>query len=149
MLLLVALVSCTGSLSDEQRKRIKESMEQGEIKKFSEAQITEAAIQYGDSVMAALKSDDVVTQKILWDSVFNVEIILLKEDNPNLRDIERQILGAYVHGGGSEENIQKMGPDSLLYTMPYLRDLGDGTSVFEYAIGIRMTRKQVVLSIKD
>jgi len=33
--------------------------------------------------------------------------------------------------------------------MPFMRDLGDGMSEFEYAIGIRMTRKQVVLSIKD
>src|SRR5688572_12877984 len=141
LILLVALVSCTGSLSDEQRKRIKESMEQGEIKKFSEAQITEAAIQYGDSVLAALgKRDTELTKEVLWDSVFNVEIILLQEDNPNLRDIERQILSAYLNGGGSDENIQKMGTDTLLYTMPYLRELGDGMSVFEYAIGIRMTR---------
>src|SRR5688572_14653804 len=129
LLLMVALVSCTGSLSDEQRKRIKESMEQGEIKKLSEAQITEAAIQYGEKVMGALqKSDKEITQEVLLDSVskaFNVEIILLQEDNPNLRDIEQQILGAYLHGGGSDENIQKMGTDSLLYTMPYMRDLGD------------------------
>lgn len=153
LLLLVALFSCTGSLSDEQRKRIKESMEQGAIKKLSESQITDAAFQYGRKVTAFLEQrDNLLSNAGLLDSVsqaFNVEVISLQSDNQNLRGIEQQILEAYLSGNASTDNIQKIGTDSLLYTKPILRENPDGSTEFLKAIGIRMTRKQVVLSIND
>lgn len=152
LLIVVALVSCTGTLSDEQRKRIKESMEQGEIKKLSEAQVTEAAFAYGRKVASQLdKRDKTLTNTALLDSLsqaYQVEIISLQPDNPNLRGVERQVMEAYMNGGGANDNIQKMGTDSLLYTKPILREHPDGSTEFLKALGIRMTRKQVVLSIK-
>jgi hypothetical protein len=153
LLIAVTLVSCTGSLSDEQRKRIKESMEQGEIKKLSEAQITEAAFAYGCKVASLLdKSDKTLINKTLLDSLsqaYEVEIISIHADNRNLRGVERQLLDAYMNGGAASDNIQKMGADSILYTKPVLLEHPDGSTGFLKALGIRMTRKQIILSIKD
>jgi hypothetical protein len=153
LLMVVVSISCTGSLSDEQRKRIKESMEQGEIKKLTEAQVTEAAFTYGRKVAALLdKRDKTLTNAALLDSLsqaFQIEIVPIQPGNQNLRGVERQLLEAYMTGGESNDNIQKMGPDSLLYTKPILREHPDGSTEFLKALGIRMTRKQVVLSIKD
>ncbi len=153
LLIVVALVSCTGSLSDEQRKRIKESMEQGQIKKLTEAQVTEAAFAYGRKVAIIWdKSDKTLTNNTWQDSLsqaYQIEIVSLKPDNQNMRLVERQLLEAYMNGGTPDDNIQKMGTDSLLYTKPVLRENPDGSVEFLKVLGIRMTRKQVVLSIKD
>jgi len=50
--------------------------------------------------------------------------------------------------GQGSDNIQKIGPDSLLYTKPIMREHPDGSTEFMKALGIRMTRKQIVLTIK-
>ncbi len=152
VLIVAVLVSCTGSLSDSQKKRIKESMEQGQIKKVSEAQVTEAAFAYGRKVADIVnKSDKNLASMTLLDSLsqaYEVEILSLQPDNQNMRSVERQLLEAYMSGGASVDNIQKMGTDSLLYTMPIVGEKPDGSTEFLKALGIRMTRKQVVLSIK-
>jgi hypothetical protein len=153
LLVVVALTSCTGSLSDEQKKRIRESMEQGQIKKLSEAQVTEAAFTYGRSIAEILdKNDKPLTNMSLLDSLsqaYQVEIVSLQPDNQRMRGVERQLLEAYMNGGAANDNIQKMGTDSLLYTKPVLLENPDGSTELVKALGIRMTRKQIVLSIKD
>jgi hypothetical protein len=153
-LLLLALLSCKGSLTDEQRKKIRENMDQGEIKKVTDSEITEAAYDYGREISSIVQSVD----KLLLNSskidslakIYNVELITLSQDKlQNLRPMERQVLDAYLSGGGLTDNIQKLGTDSLLYTKPILREHPDGSTEFLKALGIRMTRKQIVLSIKD
>jgi uncharacterized protein with PIN domain len=152
LLFVAVLVSCTGSLSDSQKKRIKESMEQGQIKKVSEAQVTEAAFAFGRKVAGIVnKSDKNLANTTLLDSLsqaYQVEIVSLQPDNQTMRSVERKLLEAYMSGGASDDNIQKMGIDSLLYTMPIVNEKPDGSTEFLKALGIRMTRKQVVLSIK-
>jgi len=152
LLFVAVLVSCTGSLSDSQKKRIKESMEQGQIKKVSEAQVTEAAFAFGRKVAGIVnKSDKNLANTTLLDSLsqaYQVEIVSLQPDNQTMRSVERKLLEAYMSGGASDDNIQKMGTDSLLYTMPIVNEKPDGSTEFLKALGIRMTRKQVVLSIK-
>lgn len=153
LLIIVALASCTGSLSDEQKKRIRESMEQGQIKKLSEAQVTEAAFNYGRKIADILdKNDKTLTNTSLLDSIsqaYQVEIVSLQPDNQRMRGVERQLLEAYMNGGSSNDNIQKMGTDSLLYTKPVFLENAEGSAELLKALGIRMTRKQIVLSIKD
>ncbi len=127
-------------------------MEQGQIKKVSEAQITEAAFAYGRKIASIVnKSDKNLANTALLDSLshsYQIEIISLQPDNQNMRHVERQLLEAYMNGGASDDNIQKMGTDSLLYTMPIVRENANGSTEFFKALAIRMTRKQVVLSIK-
>ncbi|MCU0367827.1 MAG: hypothetical protein MUF39_03235 [Cyclobacteriaceae bacterium] len=153
ILLAAAVVSCTGSLSESQKKRIKESMEQGEIKKLTESQIIDAAFTYGRSMAIIVEQKDkLLSDSMLLDSIAKanqVEIISLQANNPQLRKVERQVLEAYLEGAGASENVQKMGTDTLIFTKPIFREHPDGSTEFLKAICIRMTRKQVVLSIKD
>jgi hypothetical protein len=63
--------------------------------------------------------------------------------------VEKQLLEAYASQAHDADNVQKMGPDSLLYTKPLMRERPDGSTEFIKAIGIRMTRKEIILSIKE
>jgi len=122
-----------------------------EIKKVTDAEVTEAAIRYGQQIAAVImREDKTLSNQPFLDSisqVYQVEIVSLQESNQKLRAVENQILEAYSSGQGSD-NIQKMGPDSLLYTKPIMREHPDGSTEFMKALGIRMTRKQIVLTIK-
>ncbi len=126
-------------------------MENSEIKKVTEAQIIEAAFQYGRQVAAIVeKKDRTLTNQSFLDSVsqvFSVEIISLQPENSLLRTVEKQLLEAYQTDAQSPDNIQKMGTDSLLYTKPFTREHPDGSAEFTKALGIRMTKKQVILTI--
>ena len=150
-LLLFLISSCTGSLTDDQRKKIKEDMATHEIKKVTDAEVTEAAIRYGQQIAAVIvREDKTLSNQPFLDSisqVYQVEILSLQESNQKLRAVEKQILEAYASGQGSD-NIQKMGPDSLLFTKPIMREHPDGSTEFIKALGLRMTKKQIVLTIK-
>ena len=54
--LVVVLIACGGSLTDEQRKRMLEASEQQAIVKVTDAEITEAAFSKGRAVMTGLTS---------------------------------------------------------------------------------------------
>ncbi|MBN8651147.1 MAG: hypothetical protein J0L67_06960 [Cytophagales bacterium] len=151
ILIGVVLCSCTGTLTDEQRKKIKENMAQGEIKKVTEAEITDATYSWGRKLASIIeKQDRMLTNQSFLDSlatVEGVEILSLQPSSLNLRSIEKQLLEAYNSSAGGE-NVQKMGTDSLLYTKPVFREHPDGSTEFLKAISVRFTRKQIVLSIK-
>lgn len=147
----VVLCSCTGTLTDEQRKKIKQNMAEGEIKKVTEAEITDATYNWGRKLAGTIeKQDRMLTNQTFLDSlasVEGVEILALQASSSNLRAMEKLLLEAYSNSTGGE-NVQKMGTDSLLYTKPVFREHPDGSTEFLKAIAIRFTRKQVVLSIK-
>ena len=152
LLILILIFSCTGTLTDEQRKKMKENMELNEIKKATDAEITEAAFQFGrQTALIIQKRDKTLSNQSFLDSLsqaLEVEIFALQSGNQNLRSVERQLLEAYASEVQSSDNIQKMGPDSLLYTKPLVREHPDGSTEFTKAIGIRMTKKKIVLKIK-
>ncbi len=152
LLILILIFSCTGTLTDEQRKKMKENMEMNEIKKATDAEITEAAFQFGrQTALIIQKRDKTLSNQSFLDSLsqaLEVEIFALQSGNQNLRSVERQLLEAYASEVQSSDNIQKMGPDSLLYTKPLVREHPDGSTEFTKAIGIRMTKKKIVLKIK-
>lgn len=151
IILGVMVSSCTGTLTDEQRKKMKENMAQGEIKKVTESEITDATYTWGRKLASAIeKKDRLLTNNTFLDSLAQaegVEIIALQTTSEGLRAIEKQLLEAYTSSAGGE-NVQKMGTDSLLYTKPVFREHPDGSTEFLKAIAIRFTRKQIVLSIK-
>ncbi|TXH28695.1 MAG: hypothetical protein E6Q96_04870 [Cyclobacteriaceae bacterium] len=151
LILIGVLCSCTGTLTDEQRKKMKENMALGEIKKVTEAEITDATYSWGRKLAGTIENKDrMLTNQTFLDSLAaseGVEILALHASSQNLRPIEKQLLEAYSNSTGGE-NVQKMGTDSLLYTKPVFREHPDGSTEFLKAIAIRFTRKQVVLSIK-
>ncbi len=154
LLLLVLFAACTGTLTDEQRKKIKAERENSQIRKITEAQITEAAFALGRSLAAKVNQQDrALNNSGRLDSLAQaeqIEIFVLQKSSDSLRGIEKQILEAYLENtAGQSDNVQKMGADSLLYTNALFREHPDGSTEFLKALAIRMTRKQVVLTIKD
>ena len=156
ILLLLVATACGGSLSDEQRKKLRENMEAAEIRKVTDAELTEAAYEYGRMISALLdKRDPQFNNRLLIDSLeraLQVRILLLQPVDTMLQAVERQIIEAYTSGSGVvqlTDNIQRLDADTLLYTKPVLMELPDGSSKFEHALGIHMPVRAVVLSIPD
>ncbi len=129
-------------------------MKLNEIKKVSEAELTDAAFAMGRSLAAIIEKSSLTNKKLI-DSLqyaYRAKIISLQPGDSMLLDIERQIVEAYTAGAGHvqlNDNVQRLGADSLLYTKPVMKEQRDGSLQFSYAVGIRMSRSQVVLSIKD
>jgi hypothetical protein len=156
LLLMFVITACGGSLSDEQRKKVRENMAAGEIRKVTDAELTDAAFELGRMISGTVsKRDPGLSDVTLIDSLeqsLNVEILLLQPSDTMLAVVEQQIIEAYTSGSGVVEltdNVQRMAGDTLLYTKPILRELPDGTTTFQHALGIRMPVKSVVLSIQE
>ena len=153
---IVFLASCGGTLTEEQRKKARESIEQGQLKRVTDSEMTEASFTLGRKIALLVeKKDHYLTNSSFLDSlekVYQVEITSLQPGDSTSLAVEQQIIEAYIAGSGKVElndNIQKLGKDSILYTKPILRELVDGSVEFSKALGIRMARKEIVLSIKD
>lgn len=146
LLFAVFLCSCGGGLTDEQRKKIKEEMETSQIKKVSEAQITEAVLAQGRELVSLLgKSQNA-------DSLAQVEKVVIRWLEPganNATEIEEQLIEAYLMDltGGTMDNVQKIGTDSLLYTVPVVEKQADSSDVVKGIWSIYFSRKQIVLAL--
>jgi len=156
VIILAVLTACGGTLTDEQRRKARENIEQGQLKRVTDSEITEASFALGRAITELIeKRDRDLTNRTFLDSLqnaFKVEIISMKPGDSTSRAVEQQIIEAYIAGTGKVElndNIQKLGKDSVLYTKPILKDRPDGSVEFSKALGIRMAKKEVVLSIKD
>ena len=154
--LFILLTACGGTLTDEQRKQMRENMEAGEIRKVTDAELTEAAFAFGRMIAGAVESSDSnLTDKAFLDSLqreLEVDIQFLEPGDSMLAKVESQIIEAYTSGSEVVElsdNVQNLHNDTLLYTKPVLRELPDGTTEFTKALGIRMPVKSVILSIKN
>src|SRR6267142_2243523 len=62
-LALIVLVGCGGTLSEEQRKKLREGMERNIIKKVSDAQLTEAAFDVGRTLAAVIEKSAINDKK--------------------------------------------------------------------------------------
>lgn len=153
-LLLLAIFACQGRLTDEQKKEMREGMKAHEIVKISDAEITEAAFQYGRTISEKVQvgdsslADKADLIKKLQEQ-YHVKIYPLASGDSLLREIEQQLIEAYTSAAEIEmtDNIQKIGTDSLLYTLPIMETQSDGSVAFKYALGIKMTKKEVILSM--
>lgn len=147
-LLITALLltACGGGLTDEQRKKIKEEMETSQIKRVSEAQITEAVLAQGRELVSLLgKSQNV-------DSLAKAEKVIIHWLEPGASDateMEAQLIEAYLTDltGGTMDNVQKIGMDSLLYTIPVIEKQADSSDVVKGIWSIYFSRKQIVLAL--
>jgi len=153
---LVLFTACGGSLTDEQRRKARENIEAGQLKRVTDAELTDASFALGRAITEQIeKKDKELINRVYLDSLqaaFHVEILAMKPGDSASRAVERQIIDAYVAGTGQVElsdNVQKLGKDSILYTKPILVTRPDGSVEFSKALGIRIAKKEVVLSIKD
>ena len=151
---LLLLTACGGELSREQKSRIRESMEDGQIRKVSPADLTVAAYELGRTITKRFTEDKQLQDTALVHKVsdeFGVDVFVLKE-GVNAGDRAAQILEAYMQAddvGNLEDNVQKLGKDSLLYTQPINFERPDGSRVFTHAIAVTMPVKSVIRSMPE
>lgn len=140
------LLACGGGLTDEQRKKIKEEMAASQIKKVTEAQIIEAALEQGRGLSGLLLKKHNADSLALAS---NTKIKWLVAGQSNATEIENQLIEAYIAqtSGGTLDNVQKIGTDSLLYTIPVIEKRGDGIDEVLGIWSICFSRKQIVLGI--
>jgi len=151
----IVLSACGGTLSDEQRKQIREGMEQQKIIKVTEAEIMSEALEKAQSVMAKLKSADSTSIENIARSE-KVTVRFLTPGNTNARAVERELIEAYIAGiaEGAKTNIQKVWVDdqrsdydSLLFSQPQTHTNEDGVEELQGIWNIYMSRKDLVLQI--
>jgi hypothetical protein len=158
IVLSVGLISCGGSLSDEQRKKLHDGMEDQKIVKLNDSEIVTASLEMGRQIFAEMERKNFERQKM--DSIeraFKVEIKLIKPGASNALAVENQLIEAYISGaetGAVQDNIQKMHRtasaeqyDSLLYTRPKVSPLPDGAVKVEGIWNIYFSKKEVVRAI--
>src|SRR5688500_5239043 len=158
--LAVLLTGCGGSLSDEQRKKLHEGMEDQKIVKLSDAEIVTASLEQGRAIYQALESVSFNSDKM--DSIekkHRVKIKLLTPGSSNALEVENQLIEAYVAGaatGSVQDNIQKIHAsqdpknyDSLLYSRPKISPLPDGAVKVEGIWNIHLAKKDVVRTISS
>ena len=131
-------------------------MEAKSLKKISDVELTEASLAYGRTLVKIIEAKDKnLNHRKFLDSLeksFGVQILSMKPTDSMLRGVERKIIEAYTSGSDLSaigDNLQKMGNDTLLYTKPLMHERPDGSVEFSKALGIRIPKKQVILSIKE
>lgn len=125
--MLLSVMACGGKLSDEQRKQLREGMKSQEIKVVTEAEITEEALRQGREILLAVEKDSLKSDSAARAS--GAIVRWLDPEGKNAGLIESQLLEAYIMSAvtGAQENIQKAGADSLIYTKPVVEEMPDGT----------------------
>jgi len=121
-------------------------METNQIKRVSEAEITEAAYAKGRELIKLLSTTG------LMDSIgkaTGAKIKWIEPGKENKNEIEDQLIEAYLNNltGSNTDNVQRFGSDSLLYTMPVVETGADSVDIVKGMWSIYLSRKQLVLAI--
>lgn len=149
-LLLLVLMACGGTLTEEQRKAIKNEMNTQRIQKVSEAEITEAAFAKGRKIVELASSKKDSVQVIEGQTVRYCELA-----SKNLTDVERQLMEAYIDAeaaGNLEDNIQNIRSDdgltdSILYTKPIVTKNPEGGEKLTAMWSVFLSKKDLILSM--
>lgn len=157
-LLLLVATGCGGNLSEEQRQKFREGMEQHKIVRITEPEIMTASLEKGQRIIAVLEKKTLSPSFI--DSVGlaqGVNIRWIVPGGSNALAVEQELIDAYISGmttGAAEENLQKIYTsqsksefDTLLYTKPSIKKLPDGSEFLEGVWNIYIPKKDVVLAI--
>jgi hypothetical protein len=153
--IILISASCGGSLSDEQRKNMREQMELHQIKRVTDVEITEAAFAKGRQWMNSIneaKNDSSRLNSIVKSGHGRIRWVV--PGSSNLQDMEKQLIDAYIasESGALEDNVQKIRTtegesDSILYTKPVLSKLPDGSERFEGVWNIWLSKKELILAM--
>jgi hypothetical protein len=152
IVVILFLTHCGGSLSNEQRQEMHEARSKQEIRKVSDAELMEETIQRGKAL----------TQKAILVANDGDRLSKLARDNratirhvevgaKNALEIEKQIIDAYVlsaMSGDLPENVQMIGEDSLMYTLPDTENL-NGAVEIKGIWSITFAKKDIILSIGE
>lgn len=142
------LTQCGGSMSDEQRKQMLEAREQQRIQKISEAEIMDLAFAKGREVLTGLPMQESSRVDSLG-RILGVKIHWLAPGASNGLTIEQQVIEAYINsvieGTPLQDNVQKIGTDSLLYTKAVVIMRPDSSVEVKGTWNIWMSKKQLIL----
>jgi hypothetical protein len=142
------LTQCGGSMSDEQRKQMLEAREQQRIQKISEAEIMDLAFIKGREVLADLPHLE-STHVDSLGRIQGVKIHWLAPGASNGLTIEQQLIEAYINsvieGTPLQDNVQKIGTDSLLYTKAVVIMRPDSSVEVKGTWNVWMSKKQLIL----
>lgn len=152
------LLACGGNISDEQREKFKEGMEQQKIVRITEPEIMNASLEKGHAVMSYLEKKKYSPS--LADSIekeFAVKVHFTVPGSGNALAVEQELIDAYIAGiaaGSAQENLQKIytSPekesfDTLLYSKPAVTILPDGSEQLDGIWNIYIPKKSIVLEI--
>jgi hypothetical protein len=118
--------------------------------RISAAEITEAAFGEGRRIMSIInKGRNSSTQDSLATAQ-KVKVRWIIPGSTTALEVEKQIIEAYLISsvnGGMEDNIQRLGTDSLLYTKPVTEELPDGSENVKGMWSIRLSKKQLILGM--
>lgn len=152
--IMLLSIACGGKLTHEEREKLHKGMATQDIRRVTDAELQEAALAYAASVIVDVeKVDKYLIKKTQIDSIAaarKVKIFSLTPDDNALREIEKKLIEAYLAGtdaGTAGDNLQAIGEDSLLFTRPVFSLHADGSQQFDHAIGIRIAKKTVILSM--
>lgn len=145
------LTACGGSLSDEQKRKIKEDMAHHKIVRVTDAEVTTGAFAYGRKIMKTISALN--KKAIKLDSLgksCQAKIVWVAPGEKNALAIEQQLIDAYLESlinGGMQDNVQRLNSDSLLYTFPVTDKLADGSETVKGMWSIRISKKDLILSM--
>jgi hypothetical protein len=156
-IVIIALVfgACGGSLSDEQRQKMREQMELREIRRVTDAEITEAAFSRGRELIKTIEEMEGDSNRIAsFIKAENGRIKWIEPGTSSALALEQQLIDAYIAAetGSLQDNVQKIrntegDSDSILYTKPVVTKLPDGADKLEGIWNIWLSRKQLILSM--
>ncbi len=154
ILVIFLLMACGGTLSDEQRKQMREQMEAHRIKRVTTTELTEAAFAKGRSLVAQI--ENLKTDSARIDSLISGNGMLkyLPIHTIPSHPMEAQLLDAYRAGDANslQDNVQFIrrdeGSDSILYTKPVVSKNADDSSELEGVWNIWISKKELVLAMK-
>ena len=98
-LVLALLVGCGGSLSDEQRKKMREGLDEQKIVRLSDSEIVMSSMERGRSIFETMEARGFGPEAI--DSIENqyrVRIKLITPGSDDALEVENQLIEAYVVG---------------------------------------------------
>lgn len=157
LILLPVCVSCTGKLSDEQKKAFKEEMESREIRRIPESDIVIKADRLGNDIIenidSVLANNPGGIEEYL-DSLevkYNAQINKINTSESYSGEVN-DILDAYLFSSENnlkaDNNIQKLGNGDLFFSSPVFRDSAD-TKILEGIWGITFSRKYIVEHLEE
>jgi uncharacterized membrane protein len=160
--IVVLFTACGGSLSDEQRKKLREGMQDHKITQLSDNEIVTAAMDEGRSVFDALEKshfDVLASQRIARER--KVKVRFITPGAGDALEVENQIIQAYIVGsatGATQDNIQKLRSgtstslqdyDTLLYSRPIVTTQPDGSVNVEGVWNVYVAKRDIVRGLSN
>lgn len=135
------LMSCQGQLSKEQRDEMREAREQREIKRLTDQEIVQAALETGRYIREEITKGNTIDSLL---TLYAAKVTTYR-DSMNMAPLEADIWDAYQAGWemnqSLNDNVQRAYPDFLYYTFPVIENdsLMGMTS-------IRISRKELIVN---